>query len=75
VKKKLRGEPYETWVEGANENVFKHIWMGKELKNILGEHLPLYDYDPGVDDGGYVLAPSKWGVLLKHGLVYFMEHQ
>lgn len=75
VKKKLRGEPYETWVEGANENVFKHIWMGKELKNIIGEHLPIYDYDPGLDDGGYVLAPSKWGVLLKHGLVYFMEHQ
>ena len=74
VKNKLFGEPYMDWVEGANHNVFPLIWKGGEIKKIMQEHLPLYKYDPGVDEGGYTLTPSKWGKWIKKGLPYYMRH-
>lgn len=75
VERKLKGEPYEEWVEGANKRVFRHTWMGDELKDIVSEHLPLYSKDPGLDEEGYLLAPSTWGGLLKNGLVHYMREK
>lgn len=57
----LNGQPYETWIEGANENALDSIWNGDKLRDILlAEGFHIYDEDPGPDGDGYTLEPSKW---------------
>jgi len=62
---KLEGSKYKTWVEGANDHVFKLIWEGKNIRNILKENFETYNKDPGPDGEGYTLNPSKWREWLK----------
>ena len=75
VELKRFGNSHLKWVFGANTHVLDLIWQGRKIRKIVSEHLPLYDYDPGLDEGGYVLAPSKWEKWLKRGIVYYMENQ
>lgn len=65
VLKKRRGEPYNSWVDGANDKALEIIWAGSEIKKILQEHFPIYDEDPGSDGEGYTIEPSKWKDELK----------
>ena len=74
IENKLFDDPYMDWVEGANQNIFPLIWEGREIKKIMQEHLPLYKYDPGIDERGYTLTPSKWGKWIEKGLPYYMRH-
>ena len=74
IECKLFGRPYDEWAFGANTDVLDLIWSGKEIKQIISEHLPLYKYDPGVDEGGYLLAPSKWKRWLEKGINYYMRN-
>lgn len=60
---KLEGEPYDTWIEGANENALSEIWNGDKLRDILSEHFEIYREDPGPDGEGYTLEPSKWAAM------------
>jgi len=69
VERKLFGQPYEDWVEKANTYALDLIWQGKEIKNIILEHMDTYSYDPGLDTGGYTLVPSKWRQWLKDGII------
>ena len=62
---KMEGLKYKTWVEGANDHVFKLIWEGKNIRNILKENFETYNKDPGPDGEGYTLNPSKWRGWLK----------
>ena len=75
VELKCFGNPHQKWVSGANKRVLDLIWQGKKIREIISEHLPLYDYDPGIDDGGYTLVPSKWKRWLDKGLIYYMRHK
>jgi len=60
IVSKLRENPYNAWVEGANENALDMIWNGDKLREILSDHFHLYREDPGPDGEGYTLEPSKW---------------
>ena len=64
IRLKLRGQPYETWIEGANEYALDLIWKGDKLREILSEHFHLYREDPGPDGSGYTLEPSKWSEMV-----------
>jgi len=63
VLNKLNGQPYEDWIEGANEYALDWIWNGDKLRKIYSEHFHLYREDPGPDGDGYTLEPSKWSSL------------
>jgi len=69
VLNKVLGKSYKEWVMGANETVFDLTWRGKEVKNLVSEHLDIYDYDPGPDNGGYTLVPSKWRDWMDKGFI------
>jgi len=60
VLAKLEGQPYDAWIEGANENALDSIWNGDKLRDILSDHFHIYTEDPGPDGEGYTLEPSKW---------------
>ena len=62
---KLKGAPYEKWIEGANGNALVEIWNGDKLKKILSEYFEIYGEDPGPDGEGYTLEPSKWKAMKK----------
>lgn len=63
VISKLHGQPYDTWIEGANDYALSSIWNGDKLKDILSDHFHIYAEDPGPDGDGYTLEPSKWGEI------------
>ena len=58
---KLKGYPYNNWIEGANEYALELIWNGDKIRDILSEeNYHIYSEDPGPDGDGYTLEPSKW---------------
>jgi len=64
VLNKINGQPYESWIEGANENALDLIWNGDKLRKIFSQHFHLYREDPGPDGQGYTLEPSKWEKMI-----------
>jgi len=60
VLNKINGQPYENWIEGANETVLAQIWNGDKIRDILSEHFHIYTEDPGPDGDGFTLEPSRW---------------
>jgi len=73
VEKMLFGEPYLEWVAGASSKAFDLMWHGDEFKKIFAEHVDFYDHDPGPDQGGYTLTPSKWKHWIKNDFVSFIR--
>lgn len=66
LSNKLKHKPgkyYELWIEGANENALAEIWNGDKLRDILSEYFHIYREDPGPDQYGYTLEPSKWAAM------------
>jgi len=64
IRLKLRGQPYNAWVEGANEYALDLIWNGDKLREIFSENFHLYRENPGLDGDGYTLEPSKWSKMV-----------
>jgi len=69
VISKLKGQPYNNWIKGANEYALELIWNGNKLRDILSEHFNIYSEDPGPDGEGYTLEPSKWRGWMEKGFV------
>ncbi len=60
VDKKLHGEPYDKWIEQANQYVLDLTWNKKAIKKILEQHFEITPYDNIQDPNGYIIYPSKW---------------
>jgi len=60
VLKKLYGESYEDWIEGAHKTALDLMWRSGDYKGILTDHFGVYDYDREDDGFGWSLKPSQW---------------
>jgi len=65
--KKLYGEPYESWIEEANNTALNLTWRSGDFKEIILDHFGVYDYDRDDDGFGWMSQPSRWREWLENG--------
>jgi len=71
--KKVKKQPYATWIEELNINAHKFSWKPELTKSIFNQYFKDTIKDPGSIDGVCTALPSKWEYWMGEGYNQFWK--